>query len=146
MDEQPSTGSGRTSGPTGSAVDRKPTRVSWTWFTLIVGVILGIALVDFVVQNTRLESVEFFSVSGRVPIAVALLVAALCGAAVVLVVGIARMGQLRRTLHKQGNQPTDGPVAVPHAGSIDDRGLDPHGAASVPTGSEAASKGPSSSS
>jgi uncharacterized integral membrane protein len=63
---------------------------------LVVAVLLGAALVDFVVQNTRLESVEFFSVSGRVPVAVALLVAALVGATIVLVVGVARIGQLRR--------------------------------------------------
>ena len=59
---------------------------------LVGAVLLGVALVDFVVQNTRLESIEFFSVSGRVPVAVALLVAALVGATIVLVVGVARIG------------------------------------------------------
>jgi uncharacterized integral membrane protein len=67
---------------------------------LVVAVLLGIALVDFVVQNTRLVSVEFFSVSGRVPVAVALLVAALVGATIVLVVGVARIGQLRRRVRQ----------------------------------------------
>jgi uncharacterized integral membrane protein len=77
-------------------VARGPTRMSWTWVILVVGVVLGIALVDFLVQNTRSAEIEFFSVSGRVPLTAALLVAALAGASVVLVVGVARMFQLRR--------------------------------------------------
>lgn len=76
----------------------KPTRTSWAWGTLIVGVILGIALVDFLAQNTRSVRIEFFSASGQIPIAVALLVAALAGGAIVLVVGAARIGQLRHRL------------------------------------------------
>jgi uncharacterized integral membrane protein len=73
-----------------------PTRTSWTWAFLVVGVILGIALVDFLVQNTRATEVQFFSASGHVPLTAALLVAALAGASVVLVVGVLRMVQLRR--------------------------------------------------
>jgi uncharacterized integral membrane protein len=73
-----------------------PTRASWTWVTLIIAVVLGIALVDFLAQNTRSTEIAFFSVSGRVPLTVALLVASLAGASVVLVVGVARMIQLRR--------------------------------------------------
>jgi uncharacterized integral membrane protein len=72
--------------------------VSWTWVSLVVGLVLGIALVDFLVQNSHSARIEFFSASGRVPLSVALLAAALAGAAVVLVVGIARMVQLRRGL------------------------------------------------
>jgi uncharacterized integral membrane protein len=66
--------------------------------TIVVGLVLGIALVDFLVQNTQSARIEFFSLSGRVPVSVALLAAALAGAAVVVVVGIARMVQLRRGL------------------------------------------------
>ena len=76
----------------------KPTRTSWAWGTLILGIILGIALVDFLAQNTRSVRIEFFSASGQIPIAVALLVAALAGGAIVLIVGAARMGQLRHRL------------------------------------------------
>jgi uncharacterized integral membrane protein len=67
---------------------------------LIIGVILGIALVDFLVQNTDSVRIEFFAASGQIPIVVALLVAALAGAAVVIVVGGARIGQLRHRLRK----------------------------------------------
>jgi len=87
----PPTESTRTTG-------KKPTRVSWAWGTLIVGLILGIALVDFLAQNTHSVRIEFFWASGQVPIVVALLVAALAGAAIVLIVGGARIGQLRHRL------------------------------------------------
>jgi uncharacterized integral membrane protein len=72
-----------------------------------VAVVLGAALVDFIVQNTRSVRIEFFAVSGHIPVAVALLVAALAGAFLVLAVGIARTTQLRlanrrgRKLQKQ---------------------------------------------
>jgi uncharacterized integral membrane protein len=84
---------------------------------LIVAVVLGIALVDFLVQNTHLVRIEFFSVSGRVPTAVALLAAALAGAAVVLVVGVSRIGQLRHTM-RRNERKVD---AAPPAGSQTDR-------------------------
>ena len=84
-----------------------PTRISWTWATLFVGVALGIVLVDFLAQNTRSVRIEFFSASGHVPIVVALLVAALAGAALVLVVGVARMGQLRRRPPSRGVAPQE---------------------------------------
>jgi uncharacterized integral membrane protein len=87
-----------------------PTRTSWTWIALVVCVVLGIALVDFLVQNTRSTEIEFFSVSGRVPLTAALLVAALAGASVVLVVGVARMIQLRRGVRATGATPSPAPT------------------------------------
>ena len=95
--------------------------MGWAWGTLVVGLILGIALVDFLAQNTHSVRIEFFWTSGQVPIVVALLVAALAGAAIVLIVGGARIGQfvtvsdtptphpLRRRLHpatRHNHRPT----------------------------------------
>lgn len=77
---------------------RGPTRLSWAWATVIAGLVLGIALVDFLVQNSHSSHIEFFSVSGSIPMSVALLAAALAGAAVAVVIGIARMVQIRRGL------------------------------------------------
>jgi uncharacterized integral membrane protein len=85
--------------------------VSWAWVSLVVGLVLGIALVDFLVQNSHSARIEFFSVSGRVPVSVALLAAALAGAAVVVVVGIARMFQLRRGLPARRSSGTQGAAA-----------------------------------
>lgn len=78
-------------------------RLSAAWVAVAVAVVLGVALIDFIAQNTRSVRIEFFSASGHMPVAVALLGAALCGAAVVLAVGIGRTAQLRLTIRRQRN-------------------------------------------
>ena len=85
---------------TKTSAAREPTRIKWAWGTLILGLVLGIALVDFLVQNTRSVRIEFFAASGQIPIVGALLVAALAGAAVALIVGSARIRQLRHRMSK----------------------------------------------
>ncbi len=71
------------------------TRIGGAWVAVAVAAVLGIALIDFIVQNTRSVRVEFFSANGQMPVAVALLGAALAGAFLVLAVGVARTTQLR---------------------------------------------------
>jgi uncharacterized integral membrane protein len=71
------------------------TRISGAWVAVAVAVVLGIALIDFIVQNTRSVRIEFFGASGHMPVAVALLGAALAGAIVVLTIGVSRTTQLR---------------------------------------------------
>jgi uncharacterized integral membrane protein len=71
------------------------TRISGAWVSVAVAVVLGAALIDFIVQNTRSVRIEFFAANGQMPVAVALLGAALAGAFLVLAVGIARTTQLR---------------------------------------------------
>jgi uncharacterized integral membrane protein len=71
------------------------TRIGGAWVAVAVAVVLGIALIDFIVQNTRSVRVEFFGANGQMPVAVALLGAALAGAFLVLAVGVARTTQLR---------------------------------------------------
>ena len=85
-------GHGRRHGYTDGA---RHTRISGAWVAVGVAVVLGAALVDFIVQNTRSVRIEFFSADGHIPVAVALLVAALAGAFLVLAVGVARTTQLR---------------------------------------------------
>ena len=101
---------------TGRSASREPTRIKWAWATLILGLVLGIALVDFLVQNTRSVRMEFFSASGQIPIVGALLVAALAGAAVALIVGSARIRQLRHRLTKTTDASTHD-TAKPGSGS-----------------------------
>src|SRR5580704_9275024 len=71
------------------------TRIGGAWVAVAVAVVLGVALIDFIVQNTRSVRVEFFGANGQMPVAVALLGAALAGAFLVLAVGVARTTQLR---------------------------------------------------
>jgi uncharacterized integral membrane protein len=71
------------------------TRIGNAWVSVAVAAVFGVALIDFIVQNTRSVRIEFFSATGHIPVAVALLGAALAGAVLVLTVGIARTTQLR---------------------------------------------------
>lgn len=77
------------------------TRTSAAWVSVVVAIVFGVALIDFIAQNTRDVRIDFFSLSGRMPIAVALLVAALSGAIVVVAIGIGRVAQLRLTMRRQ---------------------------------------------
>ena len=77
------------------------TRISAAWVSVVVAIVFGVALIDFIAQNTRDVRVHFFSVSGQMPVAVALLVAALSGAIVVVAVGVGRVAQLRLTMRRQ---------------------------------------------
>ena len=77
------------------------TRISGAWTAVAVAVVLGVALIDFIVENTRHVRIDFFGAHGHIPVAVALLAAALTGAAVVLAVGICRTTQLRLALRRR---------------------------------------------
>lgn len=77
------------------------TRTSAAWVGVVVAIIFGIALIDFIAQNTRDVRIDFFAASTRMPVAVALLIAALAGAIVVVAVGVARVAQLRLTMRRQ---------------------------------------------
>ena len=76
------------------------TRISAVWVAVFVAVLFGVALVDFIAQNTHDVQIHFFSVSGQMPGAVALLAAALAGAIVVLAVGVCRVAQLRLNMRR----------------------------------------------
>ncbi len=77
------------------------TRISAAWVAVTVAVIFGVALIVFIAQNTKDVHLKFFSASGSLPVAVALLAAALCGAIVVLAIGVGRVAQLRLTMRRQ---------------------------------------------
>jgi uncharacterized integral membrane protein len=74
------------------------TRISAAWAAVATITVLGVALIDFIVENTHSVDIHFFSANGRLPVAAALLAAALAGAAVVLAVGVCRTAQLRLSI------------------------------------------------
>jgi uncharacterized integral membrane protein len=76
------------------------TRTSAAWVAVTVVVVFGVALIDFIAQNTRDVHIEFFGASGHIPVAVALLVAAVAGAIVVLAIGVGRVAQLRLNMRR----------------------------------------------
>jgi uncharacterized integral membrane protein len=76
------------------------TRVSASWTAVVAAVVILILLVVFIAQNTQRSSVNFLWLHGHAPTAVVLLIAAVAGAVIVLVVGVARIIQLRRTARR----------------------------------------------
>jgi len=105
---------------TGSAVT--PTRTSAAWAAVVVATALAILLVIFVAENTQSATINFLGAHGHAPTSVTILVAAIVGAVLVLVVGIARILQLRRVAHRrerQGGSPGPAPVAPGGASEAD---------------------------
>ena len=72
------------------------TRVSASWTAVVVAALVLVLLVIFIAQNTQRSSVNFLGLHGTASTAVVLLIAATAGALIVVIVGVARILQLRR--------------------------------------------------
>jgi uncharacterized integral membrane protein len=80
-----------------SPASRLPlTRTGATWLGICVAALLLVVLIVFMLQNTRSVEVSFLGMHGNLPLAMALLIAAVGAAIVTMVVGAARITQLRR--------------------------------------------------
>lgn len=92
------------------------TRAGRVWVAIILGIVVLAVLLVFIFQNLHHTTVHFFTVSGSIPVALALLFAAIAGAVVVLLVGSVRILQLRRHVRssfaegarRSGRGPRDG--------------------------------------
>jgi lipopolysaccharide assembly protein A len=85
----------------------QPTRTSMVWTMVGLGVVLLLAILVFILQNGQRVRVRFLMADGTLPLGVGLLLAALLGALLVLVVGTARVLQLRLVArrHRRADQP-----------------------------------------
>jgi uncharacterized integral membrane protein len=72
------------------------TRVGAAWIGICVAALVSIVLIVFMLQNTRRVEVSFLWMHGTLPLALALLIAGIGVAAVAVVIGTARITQLRR--------------------------------------------------
>lgn len=111
--EQPDTGatpgsSGAAGGSSGGSESgqRRPTRhrrtrVGAAWAAVLVAIVLLVFLLIFILQNLETTTVDFLGFSGSVPLAIAMLFSAIAGAALVALLGVARMVQLRRANRTQ---------------------------------------------
>jgi uncharacterized integral membrane protein len=78
-------------------------RTSGFWAATVgLGVVL-LLLIIFITQNTRQTTVSFLAWDGRVPVAVALLIAAVAGLFLALLAGLLRILQLRRRVRRNRN-------------------------------------------
>jgi uncharacterized integral membrane protein len=76
------------------------TRLSGTWAAIILFALILVFLLIFILQNSRTVEVSYFGAHGHLPLGVALLLAAVCGALLVALAGSARIMQLRATARK----------------------------------------------
>jgi uncharacterized integral membrane protein len=76
------------------------TRLSRTWAGVIIGVVILAFLLAFIIQNSQSVKVSIFTVSGHLPLGVALLLAAVAGVLLAAIVASLRIWQLRHRLHR----------------------------------------------
>ncbi|UOX87960.1 lipopolysaccharide assembly protein LapA domain-containing protein [Amycolatopsis sp. FBCC-B4732] len=79
----------------------KRTRVSGTWVAVIAGLAVLIVLLIFILQNLDSVTVHFFGAEGSLPLAIAMLFSAIGGAALVALIGGARIMQLRKQARRR---------------------------------------------
>jgi uncharacterized integral membrane protein len=85
-----------------SSTARVPrTRAGAAWFGICVAALLFVVLIVFMLQNTRSVEVSFLWMHGNLPLALAFLIAAVGAAILTMVVGAARITQLRRLSRRQ---------------------------------------------
>jgi lipopolysaccharide assembly protein A len=89
--------------PTSSGGRVERTRTSAAWIGSCTAAAVLVVLIVFMLQNTRGVEVTFLWMHGTVPLALALLIAGVGVAIVAMVIGTARISQLRRRVSRQGH-------------------------------------------
>jgi uncharacterized integral membrane protein len=85
-----------------AATGRMPiTRTGAAWFGICTAALVFVVLIVFMLQNTRSVEVNFLGMHGNLPLALALLIAGVGAAILTMVIGTARITQLRRLSHRQ---------------------------------------------
>jgi uncharacterized integral membrane protein len=78
----------------------KFTRAAALWSSLIVGLLVLVVLLVFITQNTEPADMTFLSWHWSMPLGVQILLAAILGSMLTVLVGAARIVQLRRAARK----------------------------------------------
>jgi uncharacterized integral membrane protein len=79
-----------------------PTRISAAWFGVVAAALVLVLLLIFILQNTRSAKITYFTVSGTIPLGVALLFAAIGGLLLAGLVASLRIWQLHHRLTRGG--------------------------------------------
>jgi uncharacterized integral membrane protein len=80
------------------------TRAGAAWVGVSVATVLAAFLITFLVENTHRVQVSFLGMSTSTSLALMLLIAAVGGVLITVVLGTARIVQLRRIIHRRGVQ------------------------------------------
>ena len=99
----------QTAAPPSAPTDRSPapstgvhhTRISAAWVGVCAAAAVLVVLIVFMLQNTGSVEITFLGMHGTLPLALALLIAGVGAAVIAMVVGTARITQLRRRLSDQ---------------------------------------------
>lgn len=89
-------------GTSGTSIPSTRTSVSWTF--VAIGIAALVVVLVFILENLQTTDAAFFGVHWRIPLGLDLLLAALLGALVVFLVGVARVVQLRILAHRRGTE------------------------------------------
>ena len=84
--------------PTPSA--RATTRAAAAWFATAVALVLLVLLIILILQNQDVITLHYLGFTGSLPLGTALFIAAVAGGAVVAIVGVVRLTQLRVTARR----------------------------------------------
>lgn len=76
------------------------TRTGRTWVAVCAGALITVALIIFMLQNTHTVQVNFLGLTGSTSLALMLLIAAVGGVLLTLILGSARIVQLRHAVRK----------------------------------------------
>jgi len=78
----------------------KHTRISGLWVAVGIFALVLLFLLIFILQNSRGVDISYLGAHGHMPLGVALLLAAVCGALLAILAAAVRMAQLRSTARK----------------------------------------------
>jgi uncharacterized integral membrane protein len=87
-----------TTAPPHHALER--TRIGGVWVATACFVVFLVLLLIFIAQNSRTVDISYLGAHGHFSLGVAMLLAAVCGALLVIFAGTARIMQLRATARK----------------------------------------------
>ena len=76
------------------------TRAAAAWFATAVALVLLVLLIILILQNQHVVTLHYLGFTGSLPLGTALFIAAVAGGAVVAIVGVVRLTQLRVTARR----------------------------------------------
>lgn len=88
----------------------RPTIAGRAWVAIAVAVIVLALLITFIAENSRRVTISFLGTNGTLSLGLAILIAALAGIVITLLVGSARILQLRREVRRQRRRRRSAPA------------------------------------
>jgi lipopolysaccharide assembly protein A len=91
------------------------TRFGGAWVSIVLFAVVLLLLLVFILENDKKVSISFFGAHGHLPLGVAMLLAAVLGILLVVIPGVGRIIQLRRTARRHSKQDVAAAAGSPAA-------------------------------